>query len=381
MTKEDTLIASNWARYRSNPIRHLGDIAAYTEKRVMQTLSDAGYPQLAMQYSAPLNLLYQRPMRLTELAELLNMSKQLCLQSLQPIKKAGYILQQNDSEDGRAKLISLSKQGRALITDAGLQLIEINQEFAQLLGEAALQDMSAKLAALGRSAELATLKNASQSDIEHTATMIVGMLGRYLHSRLTAKLANSGHLELQLSYAQVLLYVALDGSAMSDLAEYNGVSPQAISRLVKELEQRGYVRRENSSADKRVRNVCFTPMGLTLINDSVAAMTEVEQEMTATIGIRAFTKLTKQLAQLHQALGLNSHSVGPYQDESVRAILSKTPRNNPQESISKVSVLKHFSAILAGEGGDKNIDKWIDSRLTAKEQQEFKKLIQKLQIN
>lgn len=380
MTKNADSLAANWARYRDNPVRHLGDIAAYTEKQTMNALTEAGYPTLAMQYSAPLTLLYQRPMRLTELAELLNMSKQLCLQSLQPIKKAGYIYQQADSDDRRAKLIYLSDQGKALVNDATKTLFAINQEFSSIIGKSAHKVLGTQLVTIGTSLELASLKNAPKQAIEQNATLILGMLSRELHAQLAVKLARSGHLQLQLSYAQVLLYVGLSGTSISNMAEYNGVTVQAISRVVKELEARGYVTRKISPVDKRSRNVCFTAQGLMLINDSVAVMIEQEQQIIETIGNRGFAKLTKHLTQLHQALGLNTYTVAPYEEDLAKGILSKKQAPKAAPTISKQALLKHFSATLAGDAGDINVEAWIGSRLSAKEARELKRLVQKLHV-
>ncbi len=313
-------LGAAWERYRSNPIRHLGALAAYAEKHTMAALTAKGFSQLSMQFSAPLSLLSQRPMRLTDMAERLNMSKQLCLQSLRPLKAANYIEQQADPSDGRARQMALSPQGKKLIRQAARELSTINQGFAKHLGEKNLQAFTRLLAKLATELNIPAL--ISPASVALQASTMLGIVNRHLHTQLTQKLADRGYGNMQLSYGQVLLYVDLGGTPMKDIAEKSGVSLQALSRTVGELENRGLISRRTDAEDRRSRLVFFTPTGLNMIQTSVSAMDELENEMQTLFGTAAFKRFCRYLEKLYNTTTPEQDILKPYTPERAAITLN-----------------------------------------------------------
>lgn len=350
----------SWQRYLSNPIRHLGELTADTEKRCMAALSTAGFEQLTMAFSAPLTLIARQPMRLTELACALGISKQLCLQALRPIRLAGYILESPDPNDGRAKQIRLSSQGQALIAAAGHELMMINREFTQLLGQPAMTELSNTLRKLALYYRLPSADSAEHPALNYPS-MVIGMLNRRLHQRLTEILADRGYPDLQLSFAQVLTLIDSGGTTMSYMAEQQGVSVQAISRIAGELQERGFIERRTDSSDRRSKRIFFSQRGQQLIEDSVAAMTELEAELSAIIGRAGFEKLEKQLLTLHRARRPTRPSAG--------APATPTP---PSE------LLTYFAQRLQGQPGEPHTQQWLSQQLGSADAETLQRLLSKL---
>jgi DNA-binding MarR family transcriptional regulator len=90
---------------------------------------------------------------------------------------------------------------------------------------------------------------------------------------------------------------------MSELAEYQGVSLPTMSGTISRLETRGWVKRERSTADRRVVLIELTPKGQqrfsqmareaeTFLSGLVDSLTPAERE-TASSGLTVLQKLFK----------------------------------------------------------------------------------------
>ncbi|MCB1614520.1 MAG: MarR family transcriptional regulator [Pseudomonadales bacterium] len=117
-------------------------------------------------------------------------------------------------------------------------------------------------------------------------------LGRNLHTitrdlqrELMAKNAESGYEGLKLGWDALFLHMSfMLGVRVVDLAEANELSKQAMSQLVNEIEGYGYVERRPDPVDGRAKRVFFTEKGMSLINNSIAAISEVEEGYSELIG-------------------------------------------------------------------------------------------------
>jgi DNA-binding MarR family transcriptional regulator len=81
-----------------------------------------------------------------------------------------------------------------------------------------------------------------------------------------------------------LPHIALEGTRMSELAERLGVSKQAVTQLVDELEGFGVVERVPDPEDARARRVVFTARGRAGFFEGLATLGELERELAGVIG-------------------------------------------------------------------------------------------------
>ena len=334
-----------WQRYRCNFMRYISAIARHAERQAMERLTARGYPKLAMNFSAPLSLLGGGPLRLTELAEALGVSKQLCLQSLKPIEQAGYIRRQADTQDKRAKLVVLTPRGKTLISDALEELQAVHRDYEDLIG-------APRAETLARALRLAS--KALKVPGEHThaggpppLTATISPLARTLQERLMRITADLGH-PLQFSFAQVLTSIDLDGTPVAALAQLNGVTTQAISRIAGELESLGYIRRASSSHDRRSRKLLFTPRGLELLRDSVDSVQKLGAELAAAMGRKAFTQMEALSRALYDALQLERGMLGEFQPALAGQVLTGGGADT-RPRLSRAAVLAYLAARLDPE--------------------------------
>ena len=108
------------------------------------------------------------------------------------------------------------------------------------------------------------------------------------------------------------IFPALDpnGTRITVLAERIGVSKQAIAKLVDDIEEYGYVKREPDLADSRAKMVKLTAAGRRLLGDGEKIKQKIETQALA--GITA-----KQKQQIDSTLQTIVASLSQYSDSKL----------------------------------------------------------------
>lgn len=119
---------------------------------------------------------------------------------------------------------------------------------------------------------------------------------RLLDEQALARAAReSGRPPLRRSHTSLLPHVELSGTRITDLAQRLGVSKQAASQLVDDLEALGVMARVPDEADARARRVIFTEQGRRDLLQGLALLQRMERELAQAVG-------EQTMAQLRQAL-------------------------------------------------------------------------------
>ncbi len=90
--------------------------------------------------------------------------------------------------------------------------------------------------------------------------------------------------QVSAAHVHITRHLALEGSRLTDLAQYAGMSKQAMGDLVDQCEAWGLVIREPHSRDARARLVRFTPAGLAWLQAFKEAVAQAEAEFRADVG-------------------------------------------------------------------------------------------------
>jgi DNA-binding MarR family transcriptional regulator len=119
-------------------------------------LADAGYPDIRPAHSVVFAHVDTEGIRLGELAERAQLTKQLVNYLVSAIEECGYVERVPDPLDGRAKLVRLTEKGRLAGEVAGGIFQSIEREWSEAIGETrvhelrkTLEDLIANLAARG----------------------------------------------------------------------------------------------------------------------------------------------------------------------------------------------------------------------------------------
>ncbi len=128
---------------------------------------------------------------------------------------------------------------------------------------------------------------------------LFAMATRYLIGELHGRLAERGWPDIRPSWGFALLAIRDGPMTSGGIAELLGVTKQAASKVVDAITAEGYVRREASSGDARVKQLVLTPRGVQLLTTAEDIYAEIESEWSSHMGRGALESLR---SSVHSAL-------------------------------------------------------------------------------
>ncbi|GAA1512996.1 MarR family winged helix-turn-helix transcriptional regulator [Kribbella lupini] len=131
--------------------------------------------------------------------------------------------------------------------------------------------------------------------------------GWALADEVQAKLAADGFEDSRFADGVVFQHLVGGGPmTISALAERLGVTQQAASKSVADLEKRGYVAREADPADARARNVVLTQRGQAVIAAARKHRAAVERQLRKALGADRVEAARLVLVDVMDHLGAGS---------------------------------------------------------------------------
>ncbi len=350
------LTRATWEKYQDNLFRHLMTIGRHAETELVLALQQKGYENLSIRFAYQLVpiALNEHGIRITDLANLQGISKQLCYQALRPIEKAGYIFREDDPSDGRAKLVRLTTMGTAMVNDAFAELDGISKRFASLTGNEQLKNLNRYLAKITPSF-LYEGKNIPRRFLDSNILFAasVGQVSRYYETQLINLNTAKGHQSIKPSFTQVLAYLNLSGTALNHIAQILQISNQAVLRIAIELEKLGYLRRtanSNSPTDKRRSSrLFFTPQGLQLITDSVESVITLEDEIKLQLGETHYRDFSLSLENLFRKIRKSNQILKDYDPNTVHLKPAINEESNTEQPLLLEELLLFIASLFEQE--------------------------------
>jgi DNA-binding MarR family transcriptional regulator len=127
--------------------------------------------------------------------------------------------------------------------------------------------------------------------------------GWALADELQRRLADDGFADLRFADGFVFQRLVPGPATIGALAAAGGVTQQAASKAVADLERRGYVRREPDPADGRARQVALTPRGRAVVEAGRRHRSALDDELAQRLGPRRVAAARRLLADAVEALG------------------------------------------------------------------------------
>lgn len=131
---------------------------------------------------------------------------------------------------------------------------------------------------------------------------IIGAASRSMIAAMMARLLARGFDGMTPAFAGLIPLLDANGARPSVLAQRSGVTKQAMSQLIHELETRGYVEQVPDPADTRAKIVRLSKRGVALRQACFLARKEIQSLAAETLGKTRLAQLQQDLARLTAAL-------------------------------------------------------------------------------
>lgn len=132
-------------------------------------------------------------------------------------------------------------------------------------------------------------------------------------NELHERLSELGFGDFRPAHGFMFKCIIPNGATGIELAEYLGITKQAVSKTVDYLEKRGYVLRKTHPSDKRGKIIVLTERGWLVVKAKEKILTEIEGRWSENIGTERMQILKKDLSKLvfEENEGKLSSSVRP----------------------------------------------------------------------
>lgn len=141
---------------------------------------------------------------------------------------------------------------------------------------------------------LAELARAGRDDLGR----LLNAAARAINIELMTRLAAAGHPLIRPSHLTVFTGLAAGGVQITALAAHAGLTRQALSSLVREVEGLGYVRTSPDPTDRRAVHVELTDLGIALCRTAIEISRELTAEFEQRWGAAALRELRERLDEI-----------------------------------------------------------------------------------
>ncbi len=133
---------------------------------------------------------------------------------------------------------------------------------------------------------------------EFDLTSLLSLSFSSLVDELNDRMSELGFGDIRPAHGFMFKFISPDGATGIEIAEYLGITKQAVSKMVDYLEKSGYVMRQTHPTDKRGKIIVLTERGLLVMKVKEEILTEIEQRWVENIGTERMQMLKEDLTKL-----------------------------------------------------------------------------------
>ena len=127
---------------------------------------------------------------------------------------------------------------------------------------------------------------------------LLSLVTRQLSGELIDRLVAAGFTDQRFAHNAVFAHIPPEGIHLVDLAERAGMTKQAMSELVVDLERLGYLRRRRDPGDGRAKLIELTDRGWDAVHTAVDAFATMDAELARQIGATRLRQLRRTLLDI-----------------------------------------------------------------------------------
>ena len=129
-------------------------------------------------------------------------------------------------------------------------------------------------------------------------TSLLSLSFSTLIDELNNRMSEVGFGDIRPAHGFMFKRIIPDGATGIELAEYLGITKQAVSKMVDHLEKSGYVMRQTHPTDKRGKIIVLTERGWLAVKTKDEILTEIEGRWIEKIGAERMQMLKEDLTKL-----------------------------------------------------------------------------------
>lgn len=133
---------------------------------------------------------------------------------------------------------------------------------------------------------------------QHSWGKILSYLKRQFDAWTTDQLLKNGYKNFKIAYMPVIMNIGPDGTNNNDLAKHARVSKQAMSKVLQELLQAGYIKAKTAEQDKRSMVLLLTDKGKKLVVEARLCVKSLMDEYRQEIGEKEFEQTIQVLLKI-----------------------------------------------------------------------------------
>jgi len=129
-----------------------------------------------------------------------------------------------------------------------------------------------------------------------------------IRARMLAGLHDAGFTDLGTAHFAVLRYPGPENRRPGDCAAEAGMTRQAMGYLLGQLEELGYLTREDDPTDQRSKRIHLTKRGVAAAQTIRETVGEIEADLAAELGPERLAQLRELLVQVNATATIRGHA-------------------------------------------------------------------------
>ncbi|MBS1681908.1 MAG: winged helix-turn-helix transcriptional regulator [Bacteroidetes bacterium] len=127
---------------------------------------------------------------------------------------------------------------------------------------------------------------------------VIANLKKQMDQWSVNQLSSRGYKDFKLAYMPVIMNIDLDGTNNNDLAARARVSKQAMSKVIKDLQKKGYITSKTDTKDKRSSIFTLTSRGKDFVKGAKFCVRGLMDEYRKVFGKKEFNELLLKLVEV-----------------------------------------------------------------------------------
>lgn len=271
------------------------------ESRFLHAYRRLGFDDVRRSHGAVLRHLDERGASISLLSQRAGLTKQTIGKIVRQLEQLGYLTVAVSADDRRARLVHFSARGEQLVSASNRVVETIRRHYRQRLGENAFNTLYQQLNRATRELGIQPQHDSTPQRFLHFGRLLVELACDF-EQRLFGALPPEQQRILNRPVITQLYQLGTGGMTISELAQPQALTVQAVSLTIRHMAARGLVSVQECRGDSRAKRVTLSQPGLVLLRQLGNGCAGVRADYARILGGAALSAMEVSLRELHDAL-------------------------------------------------------------------------------